>query len=118
MASGIYFLYNTLAGARCRNVTSVVLWVVYKILPLLLVIANENLIFAGIGAFFQGMFPIYVLWLGRRIFALLYDETEHKMLVGHGRNILYITSVNFVGRYPIPPQSTGLYFDEVLYFCT
>ena len=32
-----------------------------------------------------GMFPNYVLWLKRTISALLYDDTNHEMLVGNGK---------------------------------
>ena len=32
-----YSLYNTLAGARCRDLTSVYHWIVYKVSPDILV---------------------------------------------------------------------------------
>ena len=75
-ASGPYSLFSALAGARCNDVIAFFGWCI-RVWPTSLSLPNEDFVE---GILDRDVFHI-VSWFGRSIFALLYDDTIHEMLV-------------------------------------
>ena len=71
--------------------------------------------------FLIGMFSNYVLWFGRSIFALLYDDANHDMLVGYGKNqgkqgSVGLPQTNFLETRPQERRKTLFFKTEYCLF--